>query len=116
MLQKDARLRPGAGEVLYRLGLAHNFILENDRERALAILDDCPRELRGWEWYYCRSRCGIERIFEDAEIHVTVRPDHRRGRAAFVEQRPIGRRQRIAEIGAAGQAQRAEWPQHWWSD
>lgn len=70
MLQKDARLRPGAGEVLYRLGLAHDASVAT----ALSSVTVSQRTTRS-------SRAVVGRDLEmDALLHEFERADRGHGR------------------------------------
>jgi len=70
MLQKDARLRPGAGEVLYRLGLAHDASVAT----ALSAVSVSQRAARA-------SRAVVGRDLEmDALLHEFERADGGHGR------------------------------------
>src|SRR3954470_3208285 len=70
MLQKDARLRPGAGEVLYRLGLAHDASVAT----ALSAVTVSQRTARA-------SRAVVGRDLEmDALLHEFERADRGKGR------------------------------------
>ena len=70
MLQKDSRLRPGAGEVLYRLGLAHDASVAT----ALSAVSVSQRSARA-------SRAVVGRDLEmDALLHEYERADKGKGR------------------------------------
>jgi hypothetical protein len=46
------------GGYIQRLGLAERELSANNLARAEELLEDCPVELRGWEWHYLkRQRC-----------------------------------------------------------
>ncbi len=43
-----------------RVLLAQRELRDGRRTRALALLDDCPADLRNWEWHYLRRECFPE--------------------------------------------------------
>lgn len=62
--QAEARLyssRIGQADLLWR---------ECDLKQAIAVLEDCPEERRGWEWYYLRARC------DDGFLVLSASPGH----------------------------------------
>jgi WD40 repeat protein/serine/threonine protein kinase len=66
-----------------RIALAHREWLENNLLQAEELLDQCPDDLRAWEWYYLKRLCRVE--------PVTV-PNHSRRRWQTVAFSPDGRR------------------------
>ena len=44
----------------HRIALAHREWLAGDITRARQLLDDCPADLRDWEWRYVRRLCNSE--------------------------------------------------------
>jgi WD40 repeat protein/serine/threonine protein kinase len=44
----------------HRIALAHRELSMDNLGRALQFLDECPKELRGWEWHYLMRLCGME--------------------------------------------------------
>jgi len=73
-LQKDARLRPGAGEVLYRLGLAHDSSIAT----SLSAVTVSHRTARS-------SRAVVGRDLEmDALLHEFERTDRGKGRVVVL--------------------------------
>jgi len=73
-LQKDARLRPGAGEVLYRLGLAHDSSIAT----SLSAVTVSHRTARS-------SRAVVGRDLEmDALLHEFERADRGKGRVVVL--------------------------------
>lgn len=73
-LQKDARLRPGAGEVLYRLGLAHDASIAT----ALSAVSVTQRPARS-------SRAVVGRDLEmDALLHEFERAERGKGRVVVL--------------------------------
>ena len=47
---------------LHRIPLAHHELLENNLLKAEEILDECPADLRAWEWYYLKRLCHAEPV------------------------------------------------------
>jgi WD40 repeat protein/serine/threonine protein kinase len=45
---------------IYRIVLAEREWSGNNMPNAERLLDDCPRERRGWEWYYLKRLCHAE--------------------------------------------------------
>jgi WD40 repeat protein/tRNA A-37 threonylcarbamoyl transferase component Bud32 len=43
-----------------RLRLAHQHWRNGDVPEATLLLDQCPPDLRGWEWHYSRRLCGAD--------------------------------------------------------
>jgi WD40 repeat protein/serine/threonine protein kinase len=43
-----------------RIALAHRELSRDNLGAALKLLDDCPVELRGWEWRYLMRLCRVE--------------------------------------------------------
>jgi WD40 repeat protein/serine/threonine protein kinase len=43
-----------------RIALAERELTGNNLGRAQELLDLCPPQLRGWEWYYLKRRCQAE--------------------------------------------------------
>jgi predicted ATPase len=73
-LQKDSRLRPGAGEVLYRLGLAHDASIAT----ALSAVSVAQRTSRS-------SRAVVGRDLEmDALLHEFERAERGKGRVVLL--------------------------------
>jgi len=73
-LQKDSRLRPGAGEVLYRLGLAHDASIAT----ALSAVSVAQRTARS-------SRAVVGRDLEmDALLHEFERAERGKGRVVLL--------------------------------
>jgi WD40 repeat protein/serine/threonine protein kinase len=44
----------------HRIALAHREWLAGDIARVLQLLEDCPFDLRHWEWHYLRRLCNTE--------------------------------------------------------
>jgi WD40 repeat protein/serine/threonine protein kinase len=44
----------------HKISLAHRDLSADNLGRALKLLDECPEDLRQWEWYYLRRLCAVE--------------------------------------------------------
>jgi WD40 repeat protein len=52
--------------------LAHRAWKEANLARAEALLNDCPPELRGWEWHYVDRLCHAQRLTLPADVPSTT--------------------------------------------
>jgi WD40 repeat protein/serine/threonine protein kinase len=43
-----------------RITVAHRELSSDNLSAALRALEECPKDLRGWEWYYLMRRCKVE--------------------------------------------------------
>jgi WD40 repeat protein len=59
-LLAQALRREQQASYLHRIALAHRCWLANDVLRAERFLDECPAELRHWEWHYLKRLCHTE--------------------------------------------------------
>src|SRR5262249_15634201 len=51
---------------LSNIALAHRELSRDNLRRALERLDECPPQLRQWEWYYLKRLCRVDPvIFRD---------------------------------------------------
>jgi WD40 repeat protein len=63
------------------LALAGNYAWSGQLDRAVEVLDDCPRELREWDWHYLRRVCSARLRLRGHQLPVTsVCYDARGGR------------------------------------
>jgi WD40 repeat protein/serine/threonine protein kinase len=46
----------------HRIALAHAALSADNLRRALELLEECPDDLRGWEWYFLRRACQLEPV------------------------------------------------------
>src|SRR5262249_51267614 len=80
------RERAEQARYLNNILLAHSRWLENDAPHARRLLDDCPAELRHWEWHYLHGLAHDELLtLPDTHVGVTrvaFSPDGRRLYAA----------------------------------
>jgi WD40 repeat protein len=55
----------------HRIALAHRELSADNLGRALVLLDECPEDLRGWEWDYLRRLCRVDPVVlrNKSEIH-----------------------------------------------
>ena len=44
----------------HRIALAHRELSVDNLGRARELLDECPKDLRGWEWHYLMRLCRVE--------------------------------------------------------
>ena len=44
----------------HRISLAHRDLSADNLGRALKLLDECPEDLREWEWHYLMRLCEVE--------------------------------------------------------
>ena len=46
----------------HRIALAHRELSADNLGRALELLDECPEDLREWEWHYLMRLCRVEPV------------------------------------------------------
>ena len=46
----------------HRIALAQSELSVNNLGRALQLLDECPEDLRDWEWHYLQRLCRVEPV------------------------------------------------------
>ncbi len=59
---------------------AHAEWSSNNVALAEQLLDECPENRRGWEWYHCRRLCHLERLtlrHDDPVLSLAFSPDGR---------------------------------------
>jgi WD40 repeat protein/serine/threonine protein kinase len=62
----------------HRITLAHHALSADNLGRALKLLEECPDDLREWEWHYLMRLCKVEPliIHDDKEVNgVAFSPD-----------------------------------------
>ena len=83
------------------IALAHRELSVDNLGRALKLLDECPEELRKWEWHYLMRLCRVEPVVlrDEAEVNsLAFSPDGERIASADGErerqglEQPDGRR------------------------
>lgn len=57
---QDTLARERCDSYFHRITLAHRELSADNLSRALQLLDECPEDLRGWEWYYLKRLCRVE--------------------------------------------------------
>ena len=65
----------------HRIALAHRELSADNLGRALRALDECPEDLRGWEWHYLMRLCRVEPLVlrDKTEVNsVAFSPDGER--------------------------------------
>jgi WD40 repeat protein/serine/threonine protein kinase len=66
---------------LHRITLAHHELSADNLGRALKLLEECPEDLREWEWHYLMRLCKVEPLViqNEAEVYcVAFSPDGER--------------------------------------
>jgi hypothetical protein len=62
-----------------QINLAESYLERNQADRAATILDECPPELRRWEWHYLKRQSSPEvmrlRGHTDLVVNVAFSPD-----------------------------------------
>jgi WD40 repeat protein len=82
--QREASLRRRLAEISYlnQIGLAHREFSDGAVTRAEQLLQDCPMELRDWEWHYVSRLCHTDRLTLRGHTggvnQVTYQPDGQR--------------------------------------
>jgi eukaryotic-like serine/threonine-protein kinase len=70
-LQAETQAKEEMGKTLERerrnsyfhsIPLAHHELLQNNLLKAEELLNECPADLRAWEWYYLKRLCHAEPI------------------------------------------------------
>jgi WD40 repeat protein/serine/threonine protein kinase len=62
----------------HRIALAHQELLVDNLGRAEQLLNECPPDLRQWEWHYLKRVCRVEPVVlpDTTEVNgVAFRPD-----------------------------------------
>ena len=65
----------------HRIALAHRELSVDNLGRALELLDECPEDLREWEWHYLMRLCRVEPLVlrDKTEVNsVAFSPDGER--------------------------------------
>ncbi len=72
-LQAETRAKENLRRDSYfhRIALADRELSVNNLKRALQLLDECPEDLRGWEWRYLMRLCRVEPVILRDETEVT---------------------------------------------
>jgi WD40 repeat protein/serine/threonine protein kinase len=67
----EALERERRDSYLHRIALAHRELSADNLGRALQLLDECPEDLREWEWYYLKRLCRVDPVVlrYTSEIH-----------------------------------------------
>src|SRR5262249_30596226 len=69
--ERQALERERRESYLHRIALAHRELSADNLGRALQLLDECPEDLREWEWYYLKRLCRVDPFIlrDTSEIH-----------------------------------------------
>ena len=83
--ERAAKPRPGprttcerVDAYFHRIALAHRELSADNLGRALELLDECPEDLREWEWHYLMRLCRVDPLVlrDKAEVNsVAFSPD-----------------------------------------
>src|SRR5258707_7368982 len=46
----------------HRITMAHRELSLDNVDGAVKLLDDCPKDLREWEWHYLKRLCRVEPV------------------------------------------------------
>ena len=79
-LQKTLE-RERSDSYFHRITLAHRELSADNLGRALQLLDECPEDLREWEWHYLMRLCRVEPLVlrDKTEVNgVAFSPDGER--------------------------------------
>ncbi len=70
-LERERQANLGLTKVLYRhrVALAHREWLAGNFAQAERLLEECPGELRRWEWHYLKRLCRNEEFTLPAQAH-----------------------------------------------
>jgi WD40 repeat protein len=76
----EAALKALASTLYFKqINLAESYLERSQADRAATILDECPPELRRWEWHYLKRQSSPEvmrlRGHEDLVVNVAFSPD-----------------------------------------
>jgi serine/threonine protein kinase len=80
--EAEARHHLAVVSYLHKIELAHHALKDGDLVRAQLLLDQCPAELRHWEWYYVHHLCHREMLtlqgLTEPVVSIVYSPDGRR--------------------------------------
>jgi eukaryotic-like serine/threonine-protein kinase len=81
--EAEAKAKENLEASLYfhRIALAHRELSRDNLGRAQDLLDECPEDLRQWEWYYLKRLCRVEPVVltDTAQLNcVAFSPDGER--------------------------------------
>jgi eukaryotic-like serine/threonine-protein kinase len=78
LVEADAKKKLEVSLYFEHITLAYHELSVDNLGRALKLLEECPPELRDWEWYYLIRLCRVEPVVlrDAADLHgVAFRPD-----------------------------------------
>ena len=82
LAEREARAEAEATAYRALVALAQSEWEENNLDRAVELLDECPRPLRRWEWHYlqrlCRAEVAAFHVHTAVVFAVAFRPDGKR--------------------------------------
>jgi WD40 repeat protein len=76
--EKQAKDKLRRDSYFHHISLAHRDLSADNLGRALKLLEECPEDLREWEWHYLRRLCVVEPLFlrDTTEVNgVAFNPD-----------------------------------------
>ena len=78
-LEKEARAREQTTNYFDKIRAADAAFRDGNVREATALLDGCPKEMRGWEWHYLNRLCRGAPVVCERRVsdrgHVSFRPD-----------------------------------------
>ena len=80
-VEADARKELESNLYYTHIALAERELATNNLKRALELLEECPEELRQWEWNYLMRLCRVEPVIvrDKTEVNsIAFRPDGER--------------------------------------
>jgi WD40 repeat protein/serine/threonine protein kinase len=68
---QEALGREQRDSYLHRIDMVHNALSADNLGRALKLLNECPEDLREWEWHYLMRLCRFDPlvIHDPTEVH-----------------------------------------------
>ena len=72
-LEREQQAKGHLDLILYarRLSLAQTSLEKKDLDQARQHLDECPPELRGWEWHFVDHLCPLKKVFRGPTLGVS---------------------------------------------
>ncbi len=110
----ERRAKEKLDEVLYvrRVKLAHAKYLEGEVAAARKLLEECPQNVRGWEWRYVSNLCGGNNKTVEFEGPITLVAAFPHSNRVAVYQRYVGKFSNIliASLDGDGIQQKIDLP------
>jgi WD40 repeat protein/serine/threonine protein kinase len=69
--EKQAKEKLRRDSYFHHISLAHRDLSADNLGRALKLLEDCPQDLREWEWHYLMRLCVVEPLVlhDTTQVH-----------------------------------------------